>query len=92
MGMVGAGYWLIIRWKGRPLRLLSGIHLGITIGVFWFTLGLVALLENPSFSPGSTFVADWQLLSDLLSFGLVGLFISQIVYLLNLVIGWFRRE
>jgi CBS domain containing-hemolysin-like protein len=92
MGIEGTGYWLIIHQKGRPLKLLSGIHLGVTVGVFWFTLVLVALLENPSFNPGATYAADWQVLSDLISFGFVGLLICKMVYLLNLVIGWLRKE
>ena len=92
MGMVGAGDWLIIHWRGTPLRLLSGIHLGVTIGVFWLTLILVALLENPSFSPGATYADNWQVFSDWVSFGFVGLVICQMIYVLNLVIGCFRKE
>ncbi|MEI7582405.1 hypothetical protein [Runella sp.] len=89
LGLEAVGYQLIERNKGRLIRGLNWIHLVLTFGSI-SVLFLVSIDPDAIIGNQSEF-KRWQSL-EAVSIGAVLLFVfSQLVYLLNLGIGFFRR-
>lgn len=88
--MLGSGYWVVNKIKGDLTEPLSWIHLIFTIGGI-----LLALILNTLPDSGAEVKGDYETFR-LINFGISGamlaIILSQPLYLINLITGFFRRK
>lgn len=87
LSLLGLGYWLVQKTNGNLFRLLSIIHL-------WLTLGgvLSIMLLVPLMSTEANMQAAYHPVNYLLLAALTALVLGQPLYILNLLIGSLRRK
>ncbi len=98
LALIGLGYWTIIRFNGRLNHTFTGVHLTITIGFFLLVM-LIAIIhntqaynsQNPDFSQWKLDYSKWIRVTKWLLVGVLLFILSQIVYVINLVVGLAKR-
>ena len=89
LGLEAVGYQLIERVKGRMMKGINWMHLVLSLSSICVLFLVGVKLETITHNPSD--FRHWQTLSSV-SIGAVLLFVfSQLVYLLNLGFGFFRR-
>ncbi len=92
MALIGVGYWMILKANGKISRQLTAIHLALTIGFFLLMLFAAIVFNTAEDNPSKKFGYDlWRLVADSLLMSIVCFVLSQLFYLLNLIIGLIRR-
>ena len=87
LGLLGLGYWLVNKVKARLLKLLTWIHLVFTIGSIAVVLLLTILIDL--LTEGSS--EYFKLVNVSMKGALSAFILGQLIYLVNLPIGIFRR-
>ena len=91
-GIIGFGYWLILKFKGKLSKLLTIIHIVLTIG----GLTIIRILhEHYRESKPESLLFDYDFNENLnmtmFTISLIILF-GQIIYPINLVVGFIKRN
>ena len=87
LSLLGLGYWIINKIKGNLIKLLSVIHLTLTIGGILLLMLLVPLTGKETESYIGYHKIDYLFMAAMFS-----ILSSQLIYVLNLIAGGFRRK
>lgn len=90
LGILGLGYWFVNKIKGDLTESLTWVHLIFTIGGILLALMLTTLPDS-----GAEVKGDYETFR-FINFGISGamlaIILSQPLYLINLITGFFRRK
>jgi heme/copper-type cytochrome/quinol oxidase subunit 1 len=91
-GIIGFGYWLIFKFKGKLSKLLTIVHILLTIGGLIVIRILLELYREPK---AESFLFDYNFNENLnMTMFIISIIIlfGQIIYPINLVVGLIKRN